>query len=409
MNDSTLIANNKELDTPMSLYQWMVVALCFLLNFNDGIDVLVVSFAAPHIQSEWALTNAQLGYIFSAGLAGMTIGCFTLAPWGDIIGRRKAFLLSLFLISAGMLLVYFSNIYGWMLCFRFITGLGIGGILPNLATVAAEFATKKNRDFAVGIVQGGWPLGAILTGFSVAYIIPNWGWHASFLVAGIFSATLWLIVFFFLPESPVFLSKQKRSSAMNNLHELFSADYRASTLILWTAIFFGFITLYTLMSWIPSIAKNSGMPFQMATYAGTFLNIGAFVGVFVMGIAISKMGIKKVMLFYLCLAFIVMNIYGSTAWSYNLHFVFIFLIGFLVQGGFNAFYPAATRIYPEAIRSTGVGMAMGMGRFGAIIGPALFGILTDQGFGISARFLLFSIPLLIAAFLVQRIQSKNIS
>lgn len=408
MNDSQLSVNKEELDSPMSFYQWMIVALCFLLNFNDGIDVLVVSFAGPYIQSEWALTNTQLGYIFSAGLAGMTLGCFTLAPWGDIMGRRKAFLLSLFLISTGMLLVYFSNAYGWMLCFRFITGLGIGGILPNLATVAAEFATMKKRDFAVGIVQGGWPLGAILTGFTVAYIIPHWGWHASFLVAGIFSAALWLIVFFFLAESPVFLAKQKRTSAISNLQELFTAPYRQSTLILWTAIFFGFITLYTLMSWIPSIAKNSGMPFQMATYAGTFLNIGAFTGVFVMGIAISKMGIKKVMLFYLSFAFIVMNFYGSNSWTYTLHFVFIFLIGFLVQGGFNAFYPAATRIYPEAIRSTGVGMAMGMGRFGAILGPALFGILTDQGFSIYTRFILFSIPLLIAALLVQRIPSKNI-
>jgi MFS family permease len=408
MNDPQVITNQEAQELPMSLHQWMIVGLCFLLNFNDGIDVLVVSFAGPHIQAEWALSNAQLGYLFSAGLAGMTLGCFTLAPWGDIIGRRKAFLVSLFLISAGMILVYFSNAYGWMLCFRFITGLGIGGILPNLATVAAEFATKKRRDFAVGMVQGGWPLGAILTGFAVASIIPAWGWHASFLVAGVFSAALWLIVFFFLPESPVFLAKQKRTSAIHNLQKLFTAPYRQSTLILWTAIFFGFITLYTLMSWIPSIAKNSGMPFQMATYAGTFLNIGAFTGVFVMGIAISKYGIKKVMFTYLCLAFIAMNIYGSNSWSNTLHFVFIFLIGFLVQGGFNAFYPAATRIYPEAIRSTGVGMAMGMGRFGAILGPALFGILTDQGFSIYSRFILFSIPLLIAAFLVQRISSKNI-
>lgn len=392
----------------MSGYQWMIVALCFLLNFNDGIDVLMVSFAGPHIQNEWALSNAQLGYIFSAGLAGMTLGCFTLAPWGDIVGRRKAFLISLFLISAGMLLVYFSNDFLWMLCFRFITGLGIGGILPNLATVAAEFATKRRRDFAVGIVQGGWPLGAILTGFAVAYIIPNFGWHATFLVAGIFSAALWLLVFFLLPESPAYLSNQKKSTALQNLKEIFTSQYRSSTIILWTAIFFGFITLYTLMSWIPTIAKNSGMPFTMATYAGTALNIGAFTGVFVMGMAISRYGIKRVMLIYMSLAFVLMNIYGGSSWSYNLHFVFIFIIGFLVQGGFNAFYPAATRIYPESVRSTGVGMAMGVGRFGAIIGPALFGILTDQGSSIQIRFLIFSIPILIAALLVQRIGSKNI-
>ena len=283
---------------PMSVYNWMIVGLCFLLNFNDGVDVLVVSFAGPHIQAEWRLTNAQLGYVFSAGLAGMTAGCFALAPWGDIIGRRKAFLISLFLISAGMLLVYTSNSYGELLCCRLLTGVGIGGILPNLATVAAEFASSSKRDFAVGAVQGGWPLGAIVTGFAVAYLIPNFGWHVAFLAAGIFSAGLWGIVFFLLPESPVFLMTSKRTSAFQNLKELFAAPYRSNTIILWTSIFFGFITLYTLMSWIPSLAKKSGMSFELANYAGTALNVGAFIGVFVMGIAIARIGVKKVILVF---------------------------------------------------------------------------------------------------------------
>jgi AAHS family 4-hydroxybenzoate transporter-like MFS transporter len=122
MNDPQVINNQEAKELPMSLYQWMIVGLCFLLNFNDGIDVLVVSFAGPHIQAEWALSNAQLGYIFSAGLAGMTLGCFTLAPWGDIIGRRKAFLVSLFLISAGMILVYFR---------MHMDGCSVSGLLPD--------------------------------------------------------------------------------------------------------------------------------------------------------------------------------------------------------------------------------------------------------------------------------------
>jgi MFS transporter, AAHS family, 4-hydroxybenzoate transporter len=409
MTEENSQKTNPKKSDKMSSYQWMIVLLCFLLNFNDGIDVLVVSFAGPHIQKEWLLSNAELGYIFSAGLAGMTIGCFSLAPWGDIIGRRKAFLISLFLISAGMLLVYQSNSYSWMLCFRFITGLGIGGILPNLATVAAEFSSNNKKDFAVGMVQGGWPLGAILTGFAVAYIIPAWGWRTSFLIAGFFSATLWFIVLFLLPESPAFLSKENKVSAFRNLQALFTPTYKKSTLLIWTAIFFGFITLYTLMSWIPTIAKNSGMPFQKATYAGTFLNLGAFIGVFVMGLSISKWGIKKVMLVYLCLACACMIVYGTNTWNYGLHFLWIGCIGFLVQGGFNAFYPATTRIYPDSIRSTGVGMAMGVGRLGAILGPTLFGFFTDWGFSVANRFIFFSIPLLIAAILVQTIRSKNIS
>jgi AAHS family 4-hydroxybenzoate transporter-like MFS transporter len=123
----------------MSWLQIGVVALCFLLNFNDGIDVLLVSFTGAEIMKEFGLNNAELGYIFSAGLGGMTAGCFILAPFGDRIGRRKIFLISLALVSLGMLLANFSTTYGLLLVCRVITGLGIGGILPNMATVAAVF------------------------------------------------------------------------------------------------------------------------------------------------------------------------------------------------------------------------------------------------------------------------------
>jgi MFS transporter, AAHS family, 4-hydroxybenzoate transporter len=108
------------------------------------------------------------------------------------------------------------------------------------------------------------------------------------------------------------------------------------------------------------------------------------------------------------LAFLVMSIFGNFKLGYLAMFILTFFIGFFVQGGFNTFFPTATRVYPEGIRTTGVGMAMGMGRFGAILGPALFGILTDYGFSIAQRFLIFSVPLLISAFLAYRIPSENL-
>jgi MFS family permease len=392
----------------MSWLQIGVVALCFLLNFNDGIDVLLVSFAGEHIMKEWGLNNAELGYVFSAGLAGMTAGCFVLAPLGDLWGRRKVFLVSLFLISLGMLLVYFAPSLSWLMVFRFVTGLGIGGILPNLATVASEFSTPKARDFNVGIVQGGWPLGAILTGFVVSWVFPMLGWRATFLIASAFSFALLILVYFFLPESPGF---EPQASSLNKMkiRELFTPAYRASTFLLWTAIFFGFLTLYTLISWVPTLAKQSGMPFELATYVGMTLNFGAFTGVFVMGLAISKIGIKKTMTLFFIIAFILMNFYGNVKLDYVINLVLVFFIGFLVQGGFNSFYPAATRIYPAAIRSSGVGLAMGAGRFGAIMGPTVFGLLTDSGMSVAGRFLIFSLPILVAVFLLHKIKSKELS
>jgi len=390
----------------MSWLQIGVVALCFLLNFNDGIDVLLVSFTGAEIMKEFGLNNAELGYIFSAGLGGMTAGCFILAPFGDRIGRRKIFLISLTLISLGMLLANFSNTYVLLLVCRVITGLGIGGILPNLATVAAEFSTDKTRDFNVGIVQGGWPLGAILTGFVSAWIVPLHGWRFAYLTAGLFSLAMLVAVFFVLPESPEYLDRANRVRQKTSWRDLFVPELRQSTIRLWTATFFGFITLYTVLSWVPILAKQSGMPFELATYIGTAMNLGAFSGVFVMGLLIGRVGIKRVIMVYVILAFVLLNLYGNLDQDFVLKFALTFGIGFFVQGGFNSMYPASTRIYPSAIRSTGVGLAMGMGRFGAILGPSLFGLLADSGASISTRFIVFSLPIVVAGVLINKIDVR---
>ncbi|MEO0041520.1 MAG: hypothetical protein RL329_968 [Bacteroidota bacterium] len=422
-------------NSQMSVYQMIIVGICFVLNMNDGVDVLVVSFTSSDIAKEWALSDAALGYIFSAGLAGMTLGCFFLAPLGDKIGRRYMFITSLILISAGMLGVYFVNAYGQLLALRFLTGLGIGGILPTMASTASEFSNAKNRDFNVGLIQAGWPVGAILTGFFVAWAVPMHGWRFAFLIAGIISTLMLVLVVVYMPNSLAFLGKEQPENAhaqINTLlkkmgHEgieslpekpqkeasvpisaLFTPEYKLSTMILWVAIFFGFLTLYTLLSWIPKIAKTSGMDAKTATYVGTILNLGAVLGTVGFGLLAKKLGLRHLLLSFMTIAFGAMVVYGNFKLDYTLIFLMTLLIGFFVQGGFNGFYPIAARVYPSAIRSTGVGLAMGVGRFGAILGPALFGILSDNGFTIAERFNLFSLPLLVAGVLAYHIPSKNL-
>ncbi|MBO0948050.1 MFS transporter [Fibrella forsythiae] len=420
---------------PMSPFQVLMVAICFILNMNDGIDVLVVSFTGSEIVREWGLSKSELGYIFSVGLAGMTIGCFFLAPFGDKLGRRTLFIISLSFITAGMLLASVVGTYTQLLLMRFVTGLGIGGILPNLAAVAAEFSNNKRRDFNVGLVQAGWPIGAILAGFFTAWAIPAYGWRSAYLAAGGVSALMLLSIMLFMPESLAFLAgRQPRNahrqinalltrmghSALDFLPEatglrstvpisvLFTPEYRASTLRLWVGIFFGFITLYTLMSWVPTLAKEAGMPFNMATYVGTALNVGAFSGSLIFGMAVARVGLRRLILAFMVIAFSIMVLYASLPMTYLLMFVMTFFIGIFVQGGFNGYYPTAARVYPAVIRTTGVGLAMGIGRFGAILGPALFGILSDAGLSFSLLFCLFSVPLLIAGLSAYTIPSKNL-
>jgi MFS transporter, AAHS family, 4-hydroxybenzoate transporter len=428
--------------SPMSAYQIIVVALCFILNMNDGIDVLVVSFTGSEIMKEFALSNTQLGAIFSAGLAGMTAGCLLLAPFGDKIGRRKVFLISIALITTGMLGIYAAQTYWQILICRVITGLGIGGILPTMASTTSEFSNNKTRDFNVGLIQGGWPLGAILTGFFINAMMPEHGWRYIFLIAGLVSLTMLIAVYIFMPDSLAFLGKKQTKEAhgeINNLlsklghssisdmgygisetsdlevesrnpplKDLFLPEYKTSTIRLWLGIFFGFLTLYTLMSWVPNIAKEAGMPSEQATYVGMALNLGAFTGVIAMGLFISRFGVKRVILSFMLIAFAIMITYANLKLTFGIMFALIFFIGFFMQGGFNAFFPTATRIYPSVMRSTGVGLAFGIGRFGAILGPQLFGILRDSGMGVASLFTLFSLPLLVAAYMAYTIPSKNV-
>jgi MFS transporter, AAHS family, 4-hydroxybenzoate transporter len=422
-------------ESPMSKFQIIIVAICFILNMNDGIDVLIVSFSGANITKEWGLSKTEMGYIFSSGLAGMMLGCFFLAPFADKVGRRKVFIISLILITSGMLLVSVCTAYWQMLIFRIITGIGIGGILPTMAATASEFSNNKNRDFNVGLVQAGWPVGAILTGFFCAYAIPHYGWRMSFLFAGCISLLMLIGVVIFMSDTLEFLLKKQPKDALlktnillekigqknieslpdkmleesnTSLKMLFEPLYRTDTFKLWTAVFFGFLTLYTLMSWVPNIAKDAGLPFEMATYVGIALNVGAALGTASMGLVASKFGLRKTVFGFMIVAFFIMLVYGNITLTTFIIFVLIFLIGVFVQGGFNGVYPTISRVYPSEIRTTGTGFAVGVGRFGAILGPTLFGSLSDAGFSINSLFSLFSVPLLVMGISIYTLKSKNL-
>jgi AAHS family 4-hydroxybenzoate transporter-like MFS transporter len=421
-------------DRPMTPFQVMVVMMCFILNMNDGIDVLVVSYTASEIMTEWGLNKALQGYIFSAGLAGMTLGCLFIAPIADRIGRRRLFIAAVGLESLAMILSSRVQSYPQFLVLRFLAGLGIGGLLPTMAAVASEFSSQKRKDLSVGFVQAGWPIGAILMGFFTAWAVPQFGWRFAYLFAGLISASMLVMILLFMPESIEYLWKRQPANALRRINKtllrighpeldhlpellqtqtpgvktLFNAKYRASTLRLWIGIFFGFMTLYTLISWVPSIAKDSGMPFKMATYVGTVLNVGAFLGSTGIGWLASRFNLKRLIFFFFLVAFGIMVTYGTINLSHALVFLMTFLIGIFVQGGFNGYWPATARVYETEIRATGVGWAIGAGRFGAILGPALFGILSNLELSVPALFIIFSIPLLISGIAVYNIPSKNL-
>jgi MFS transporter, AAHS family, 4-hydroxybenzoate transporter len=427
--------NNLIGKTPMTPFQVLVVIMCFILNMNDGIDVLVVSYTGSEIMLEWGLSKALQGYIYSSGLAGMTLGCLFIAPIADRIGRRRLFIFAIVLETLAMMMSSMVTGYNQLLVLRFFAGLGIGGLLPTMAAVASEISNNRRKDLAVGFVQAGWPIGAILMGFYTAWIVPQFGWRSAYLSAGIISAIMLVMVILFMPESIEYLLKKQPGNAIHRVNRvlrrighaeidqlpevesrrqagvktLFNKEYRGSTIRLWIGIFFGFMTLYTLISWIPSIATDSGMPFKMATYVGTMLNIGAFLGSTGIGWLASRFKLKRLIFTFFMIAFGIMVLYGTITLTYTLIFIITFLIGIFVQGGFNGYWPATTRVYDTEVRTTGVGWAIGAGRFGAILGPAIFGILSDKNLSVPLLFIIFSVPLLISGAAVFNIPSKNLS
>jgi MFS family permease len=339
-------------------------------------------------------------------------------------------------IAIGMSLSALATSLSGLIVFRAVTGLGIGSLLPTMAAMAAEFSSEKRRDLSVGFVQAGWPIGAIITGLFAAWLVPEFGWRTVFVGTAAISALMIPIIAFAMPESLEFLSRKQPRNAearINRLlvkmgHEpldsfparssdndrkigiaaLFEKDIAPATYLLWAGTFFGFMTLYTLISWIPSIAKQSGMPVEQAIYVGTALNAGAFAGSSLIGWLATWLGLRRLIPLFLIGAVPLMISYASIPMSAVAMFFLIFLIGLTVQGGFNGFYPAAARVYPAASRATGIGWAMGAGRTGAILGPLLAGYLMDGGASTLALFCIFCVPLVISGLAAYFIPAKDL-
>ncbi|MDC0910166.1 MFS transporter [Flavobacteriaceae bacterium] len=420
----------------MTQVQYFSIAICFLMSVLDGMDVLVVSYCAPAIAEDLNLGPKTLGFVFSAGLIGMAIGAVFLAPFADKFGRKKLILASAFIMGLSVLLTSLSENILQLILMRLVSGLGIGCMLATTATLTSENVLNNSKDFWVSLVISGYPVGAVASGYVAAAIIPSYGWESMFVLAGLTTLLTTPLIFFFLSESPQFYLKKQPKDALakankilikmnfkpldslpkiglkaNNkplVSRLFSEKYKISTLQLWAALFFAFGCLYFLISWIPKLATDAGLSIELAIYAGTIFNVGAFFGIVLQGYFSSKIGLKKTISFFLLLTFLLMASFKLFVGTDILLLVY-FLLGFSLQGGFVGLYAVAARLYPTEFKTTGVGWAIGMGRVGGILAPLIGGLLISIGLSLSANFLIFSIPALFASVLTYYMSSKEIT
>lgn len=420
---------------PISRLQYATVMICFLMNMLDGMDVMVISYAAPSIAKAWSVSPEALGIVFSSGLFGMTFGALFMAPMADKIGRKTMIMLSAAIMGISIYLTSYSTGIGHLIIYRFISGLGIGCMLASTAALASEYTPHKTRDFWVSFVVAGYPVGAVLSGLVAAKIIPANGWQSIFQFAGVASFVTLPLIQLFLAESLDFYLKSQPASALEKanaillkmgqdtydrlpekprnqsaipIKSLLENEYKIPTIQLWAALFLAFATLYFLTSWIPKLATNAGLSMELAIYAGTVFNVGAFFGITIQGYFSSRFGLKKTIGIYLIMTGVTMAAFRLFMGSDTLLLVFA-LLGFGIQGGFVGLYAVAARMYPTEFRTTGVGWGIGMGRLGGIVGPAVGGVLIGMGLSMATNFLIYAVPTIFAGIMTLYISSKKVS
>ncbi|MCZ6717428.1 MAG: MFS transporter [Gammaproteobacteria bacterium] len=419
----------------ISPMQMTVFGICFLMNAIDGMDVLVISYAAPVLAEQWSIAPSALGVVFSAALLGMACGAMFIAPFADRIGRRAMIMISVLLTGFAVLGTSVIQSIEALMVLRFTSGLGIGAMLASVATMAAEFAPDRQRNLILVCILAGFPIGATIFGVIAADVIPALGWRAIFVTAGVTTLATFPLVWFLLPESLTFLIRMRPANALVKINRiigrmgharlnelppapievtstsvkgLFSADLSRPTIFLWLAFFMNFAALYFLASWIPKLSSAAGLPLDLAIYAGAIFNLGAVPGIALSGYLSQKFGLRRVITSFLLLTAVVMVLFGF-AQGTSLILPLFGLIGFFIEGGFVGLYAIAARLYPTEVRTTGVGWAIGAGRTGAIAGPIVGGMLVGYGLSIGANFRLFAITLILAGIFTLLIKSDRVS
>ncbi len=422
-------------DGGVSPRQFLVIALCVLFNMVDGFDITAMAIVASGVAADLNLSADRLGLTFSFALAGMMAGAMGLAPLSDIIGRRKVIIASLLLIGVSILLTASAATLTEFVALRFVSGLGGGALLASQATLAAEYSPEKYRALAVTVVTAGYPAGAMMTSVVGGFVMPDYGWRGVFWFGGIATLVMAVVALLLIPESLKYLFERRPVNALErankilarlgkfpiealpevetpgtdrklnvfgNMKQLLSEQHWKATLTLWATFFMSFSTLYFLMSWIPRLMEQSGFSAEAGREAFFLFNLSAIIGVFALGFLATRWKLSTLVSSFLFLSAISMVAFAAAPKQLELLLAITFVMGFLQQGGFMGLYAVAAKLYPTSIRGTGIGWAIGLGRFGAVVGPAVAGYLIAAGLDMSMNYYVFAVPMAIAGMLAWR-------
>jgi MFS transporter, AAHS family, 4-hydroxybenzoate transporter len=409
---------------PLSSFQISTFILCGLVLVLDGFDAQSIGFLAPSIAKSIGTPVSTFGPIFGAALFGLMLSSMISGAVADRVGRKWPVVVCTMMFGIFTVFTARAASFEQLLIVRFLTGLGLGGAMPNVVALTSEYAPRRLMSVFVSMLFCGMPLGAVLGGLVGSVMLPRWGWQSVLYVGGALPLAVALLLIQMLPESVRFLSvtaadprKIKNilariSRDLANLPAdslsfrderrkgipvkyLFTEGRAMGTLLLWVPYFMNLVIIYFIVSWLPALLQQAKMPVSAGIRAILLFGLGGVIGSLAQGWLMDRLGA----LVFLIGEFLVSTIFiGSLAFAASLPLILAvtFILGFTIQGAQAGLNALVASFYPTAIRSTGVGWALGIGRVGSIVGPVLGGVMLSAGWRPRQIFLTGAIPALCA-------------
>jgi AAHS family benzoate transporter-like MFS transporter len=408
-----------------------VLLWCALIIICDGYDLAVAGIALPSIMKDMGVTAQNAGFMVSSALFGMMFGAIFLGTIADRIGRRKAIAICIALFSVFTAAAGFTHDPYTFSAMRFLAGLGIGGVMPNVVAQMTEYSPKKIRATMVTLMFSGYAVGGMLAALLGKGLLETYGWSSVFLAAGL-PVLLIPVILKRLPESMPFLIRENRLDELKQIVARMEPSYRPdagdrfalpaqdraegapigklfqdgrgfSTAMFWIAFFMCLFMVYALSSWLTKLMASAGYSLGSALTFVLVLNFGAVIGAVGGGWLADRFNIKYVLMGMYALAAVSITLLGFKVPT-ELLFLLVGLAGASTIGTQIVTYAYAGQFYPMAIRSTGIGWASGVGRSGAILAPIAIGTLVGMALPLEQNFMAIAIPAAIAVIAVSLIR-----
>jgi MFS transporter, AAHS family, 4-hydroxybenzoate transporter len=367
-----------------------VNGLCFMVLFSEGYDVSSMGFATPSLINAWHISAPRFTTTVTLGAVGMLVGSMCAGILGDRLGRKPVLIGCVAILGAFSMLIAWSTGLLSLTVLRFIACLGLGGGVPLTIALATDYAPTRSPRRLVILMSTGLAVGSTASGFISRQFVTTLGWEAIFIFGGALPIVLMPLLILLLPESRALRTQPpaRRASVLR----LFRDGLALQTIVLWIVDFCNILCGFLILVWLPALLHAEGLSPADAIFASTMYGFGAIFGSVIMAMIADRLGVECVVACILGLGALSMLMFGNFVLPYVAVCIVIGSVGIGIGGGQHGINAVSGAIYPVAIRATGAGWALGIGRAGQVVGPLGGGLLLGLGWQPREIFLAASVP-----------------